>query len=254
MDPLSYHWMDKLGADEWNLHAVATASAVFFLSVRAAFGEKYGVKWDSFIHASITGIGALVAIYLSVHASSVLTGYEEPFATLKYCQQPLTSLHRILPSILQGYALCDILEGIHLRSKGLGLEFLGHGIATFIVPTIFIEANASHLLTFTLIMELSTIPLGLVKAEFLSAASKLVAMGMFVVLFFLTRIVFFPCIYFKSIVVMRHGYCFPNYLYYISVFFGIFFNALNSFWFYKIVRKVHRKVSGAEDAFHASKE
>jgi recombinational DNA repair protein RecR len=32
MDPLSYHllnglihWMDKLGADEWNLHAVATA-------------------------------------------------------------------------------------------------------------------------------------------------------------------------------------------------------------------------------------
>ena len=51
-------------------------SAVFFLGVRAAFGERYGVKWDSFIHASITGIGALVAIYLSVYASTVLTGYE----------------------------------------------------------------------------------------------------------------------------------------------------------------------------------
>ena len=108
MDPLSYHllngsqWMDKLGADEWNLHVVATAvsessldnksifnlfvtshnwqvplqSAVFFLGVRAAFGEKYGVKWDSFLHASITGIGSLVAIYLSVYASSALTGYE----------------------------------------------------------------------------------------------------------------------------------------------------------------------------------
>ena len=95
--------MDNLGADEWNLHVVATAvsessldnkfifnlfvhhitdkcltfqSAVFFLGVRAAFGEKYGVKWDSFIHASITGIGSLVAIYLSMYASSVLTGYE----------------------------------------------------------------------------------------------------------------------------------------------------------------------------------
>ena len=50
--------------------------SVFFLGVRAAFGEKYGVKWDSFIHASITGIGASVAIYLSLYASSVLTGYE----------------------------------------------------------------------------------------------------------------------------------------------------------------------------------
>lgn len=52
-------------------------SAVFFLGIRAAFGEKYGVKWgDSFIHASITGIGAVAAIYLSVYASSILTGYE----------------------------------------------------------------------------------------------------------------------------------------------------------------------------------
>ena len=51
-------------------------SAVFFLGVRAAFGEKYGVKWDSFIHAFITGIGAVAAIYLSVYASSILTGYE----------------------------------------------------------------------------------------------------------------------------------------------------------------------------------
>lgn len=178
----------------------------------------------------------------------------EPFATLEYCQQPLTSLHRILPAILQGYALCDILEAIHLRSKGLGLEFLGHGIGTLLVTTTFIEANASHLLTFTLVMEISTIALGLLKAEFLSDASKLVAMGMFVLLFFLTRIVVFPFIYFKSIVVMRHGYCFPSYLFYISVFFGIFFNALNAFWFYKIVRKVHRKLSGAENALHACKE
>lgn len=178
----------------------------------------------------------------------------EPFATLEYCQQPLTSLHRILPAILQGYALCDILEAIHLRSKGLGLEFLGHGISTLLVTTTFIEANASHLLTFTLVMEISTIVLGLLKAEFLSDASKLVAMGMFVLLFFLTRIVVFPYIYFKSIVVMRHGYCFPSYIFYISVFFGIFFNALNAFWFYKIVRKVHRKLSGAENALHACKE
>jgi hypothetical protein len=52
----------------------------------------------------------------------------EPFASLQKCLGPLTSLHRIIPAITQGYAVCDIVNGIHLLSKGLGPEFLAHGL------------------------------------------------------------------------------------------------------------------------------
>eukprot|EP00522_Entomoneis_paludosa_P018057 CAMPEP_0172444328 /NCGR_PEP_ID=MMETSP1065-20121228/4391_1 /TAXON_ID=265537 /ORGANISM="Amphiprora paludosa, Strain CCMP125" /LENGTH=148 /DNA_ID=CAMNT_0013194817 /DNA_START=121 /DNA_END=565 /DNA_ORIENTATION=- len=40
--------------------------------------------------------------------------------------------------------------------------------------------------------------------------------------------------------------CFSPYLLPVTIVSGTFFNGLNSFWFYKIVRKIQRKVGGQE--------
>ena len=41
-------------------------------------------------------------------------------------------------------------------------------------------------------------------------------------------------------------YCLPSYFSKVVLLFGPFFHLLNAFWFYKIVRKVVRKMSGRE--------
>jgi len=57
-----------------------------------------------------------------------LFSFVEPTGSLQECAGPLTSLHRIIPAITQGYALCDIMQGFHLLSTGLGPEFIAHGV------------------------------------------------------------------------------------------------------------------------------
>jgi hypothetical protein len=94
-------------------------------------------------------------------------------------------------------------------------------------------------------MEGSTVPLGILKANFLTPFMQIVSQGVFVLLFFICRIVIFPLMYFQALPLMR-GKCFPDFLYYICILFGIFFNSLNVFWFVKMLKKIHRKVTGKE--------
>mmetsp|Transcript_5218 Transcript_5218/g.9946 ORF Transcript_5218/g.9946 Transcript_5218/m.9946 type:complete len:106 (-) Transcript_5218:63-380(-) len=96
-----------------------------------------------------------------------------------------------------------------------------------------------------LIMEGSTVPLGILKANFLTPTMQMFSQGAFVVLFFICRLVIFPIMYFEALPIMRAG-CFPPSLYYICLLFGIFFNCLNVFWFTKMLKKIHRKMTGKE--------
>lgn len=245
--------LDHYGAREWNLRTVAATSAITFLTIRTRIHRTYEVEWDSFIHSIISGLGSAICIYLNYYAAIPLAGFPEPIASLEECQGPLTSLHRIIPAITQGYAICDIINGFHLLSKGLGPEFLAHGLATFLVAAFFNELNASHILTPVLIMEGSTIPLGILRAKFLTPTTQVICQGIFVLLFFICRLVVFPLMLIEALPYMK-GKCFPHYLYYVCFIFGLFFNCLNVFWFVKIVKKIHRKMSGKEPLSSVERE
>jgi len=171
-----------------------------------------------------------------------MTGVAEPLGSIQ-CNGALTSLHRIIPAITQGYAVCDIINGFRL-----GPAFLAHGIATFTVLGIFNELEASHILTPMLFMEVSTIVLSVVRADFFTPTMQLITQASFALLFFLCRIVVCPFINYEIITVMnKHmGDCFPRYLFYITLAFGGFFQCLNTFWFYKLVKKIERKLRGQE--------
>lgn len=241
--------IDRYGAEEWNLRVVAATSAILFLGIRMHMGRKWQIEWDSFIHAIITGIGGLICIYLNANASFHMTGMQEPARSVVECKGPLTSLHRIIPAITQGYALCDILQGYHLLSKeGLGPEFLAHGFGTLIVATVFTEFEASHMLSPMLVLEGSTIILALLRADFLSPKMQIGCQAAFVLLYFLCRIIMFPYILIQALAVGYHsiGDCFPKSLFNFCLLFGALFNCLNIFWFVKVVRKVKRKLSGIE--------
>jgi len=111
--------------------------------MRSSIGHKRNIDWDALVHAIVTGVGSLSCVYLDYFASETLTGVREPLRSIgPACAGPLTSLHRIIPAITQGYALCDILNGFRL-----GPAFLAHGVMTLLVMIIFNESNASHLIT-----------------------------------------------------------------------------------------------------------
>lgn len=238
-------WIDTLdsyGAKEWDLRVVSATSAALFLGMRKTVGHKYDIDWDAFVHAFLSGVGSTICVYLNMYAAVHMTGITEPLGSVQ-CNGPLTSLHRIIPAITQGYAVCDIINGFRL-----GPAFLAHGIATFTVAAIFNETGASHILTPMLIMEISTMVLAILRADFFTPTMQLITQATFALLFFLSRIIASPYILLEIIVIMnsKMGDCFPRYVFYTTLVFGTFFQCLNAFWFFKLVKKIERKLSGKE--------
>lgn len=239
-------YLDSYGAQDWDLRVVAMVSAVFLLTMRYTIGHKWNVDWDALVHAIISGIGSAVCIYLNFYAASNITGLNEPLGTIQ-CKGPLTSLHRIIPAITQGYAICDIINGWKL-----GPAFLAHGIGTFTIMTIFNELEASSIITPMLIMEVSTIVLAMLRCEFLTPTMQFITQALFAFLFFLCRILIAPYLCLDVVLKMNEhlGDCYPRYIFYITLGFGAFFNGLNLFWFIKLVKKIMRKLKGEESISH----
>jgi TLC domain len=103
------------------------------------------------------------------------------------------------------------------------------------------------------IFQVSTINLTLVRAEFFSNMATTLNMACFVVCFFAFRIVYVPIYWYYLIldlVQQRHTEafqsCLPWHFPYVCFVMGSFFHCLNAFWFYKILKKVERKIKGAE--------
>jgi hypothetical protein len=139
--------------------------------------------------------------------------------------------------------VCDIINGFRL-----GPAFLAHGIATFTVSAIFNELEGSHILTPMLVMELSTVVLAIVRADFFNPTMQLITQASFTLLFFASRIIVSPYVHYGIVYEMNKnlGDCFPRYMFYITLLFGGFFHCLNLFWFVKLVKKIKRKLSGKE--------
>mmetsp|Transcript_2633 Transcript_2633/g.3505 ORF Transcript_2633/g.3505 Transcript_2633/m.3505 type:complete len:265 (-) Transcript_2633:783-1577(-) len=238
--------LDSYGAQEWSLRAVTATSAAIFIGMRMAIGHKYNIDWDAFVHAIISGFGSAVCIYLNMYAAVAMNGISEPLASVQ-CNGPLTSLHRIIPAITQGYAICDIINGFRL-----GPAFLAHGFATFTVAAIFNEVGGSHLITPLLLMEISTIVLAVLRSSFFTPTHQLITQASFFLLFVITRILLCPMLHYDLVSTMyemnhKMEECFPKYIFYVLVVFGIFFNGLNLFWFIKLIKKVKRKLTKEED-------
>ncbi len=131
---------------------------------------------------------------------------------------------------LQGYAICDIINGFRL-----GPAFLAHGTAMFILAAFFNELEASHILTPMLVMELSTIVLAILRADFFTPIMQLVTQASFALLFFVARILIAPYVYYDIAMIMfdHTATCFPKSMFYVTLSFGAFFHSLNAFCKYK---------------------
>ncbi len=132
------------------------------------------------------------------------------------------------PNNNKGYAVCDIINGFRL-----GPAYLAHGIATFTVVAIFNENNASHILTPMLIMEVSTIVLAMLRANFFTPLMQLISQATFALLFFVCRIIISPMVHYDISLNMvnstKMGDCFPALIFYTTIIFGLFFHGLNAF-------------------------
>ena len=236
--------LDDVGAWEWSLWHVAVATAVLLGAVRWIGKKKWGIDWYALVHALLSASGSVMVVYLDYAQSQALTGYSEPLRSC-LCQGPLTSLHRILPAITMGYSLYDFLDGLRI-----GVDFAAHGAATLAILAFFCALEAPQFIAPLLIMEVSTVFLVLVPAHFFTETLSLFNQACFVVAFFLCRCVAAPYVHFQIIWTMIQEpawrSCYPWYLLPVSAVFGCFFHALNSFWMYKIVRKVRRKLRGEE--------
>lgn len=236
--------LDDYGARTVSPRLVGFVTFLALGAIKLIAGKKYGVDWYSLIHSLVSGPLALVCVYLDEFAVLTITG-----SSSFTCGPPLTSLHRILPAITMGYSVFDITD-----SLSMGPAFLAHGVATFSVMVFFAEIDAPHLVVGMLIMEVSTIFLNFVKAEFLSDLGSLMNQLAFAVTFFLFRVVLSPYLWQKEVIAMYNGLhsdsdfpnCFHAAVFPLTVVLGVFFHTLNLYWFYKIVRKARRKLSGTE--------
>ena len=106
---------DLTGAPKWaqssRLVGLATAAVLFV--VHTIIGKKYGINWNSFVHASVVGSMSAVAVWINVYAAESLTGTSEPLGQV-LCQGPLTTFHSIVPAVTMGYGFFDIAEGMRI--------------------------------------------------------------------------------------------------------------------------------------------
>ena len=239
--------LDHLGAREWNLRLVGVATCVFLGLVRLYYPKTHNVDWYALLHNIVTGVGSVAAAYLDFFSAETMTGTAEPLRSC-LCEGPLTSLHRILPAITMGYGILDLLEGLQL-----GPDFAAHGVMTFSIMTFFVESDLPQVVVPFLLMEVSSIFLSMVRADFWSDTMALVVQVLFAWNFFVFRILVTPFIMFRLIKTMYeqsgeklYQSCFNPYVLPVSIAVGMFFNCLNVYWFYKIVRKVRRKMTGKE--------
>lgn len=247
---------ESLGADEWTSTQVAVVSGSIFLLMFFTTHSYRGVEWYSLLHACLTGFGSVACVYLDMYASEKLTGVPEPLRSVSCAGGPLTSLHLIVPSLTLGYSIVDILNGFRL-----GGAFLAHGFATFSVMMIFIQQGLPQFVNSMLVMELSTIWLTVLKAEFFNETIQVLSQAAFFLSFFVSRIVMAPYIWFviinsmyKAVFVDKTNTCYPTFMFFMTFSFGMFFHCLNTYWFIKIIKKIQRKLEGSEAISNVAKE
>jgi len=240
--------LDENGGWEWDIRLFSLGWFLFFALIRITVGKKKGVDWYSLIHAVISGVGGTTCAYLSFHMGEQLTGFPEPMGSIQ-CGGPLTSLHRVLPTASLGYSVFDLIDGLTL-----GADFLSHGSVMLAWSLYMCETQKNEFFSPMLIMEMSTIFLALVRAEFLGPTLSWINMVLFAFSFFLFRIVLGPYYWFLNVKAQyEDGYadrpCSPPYFPVVVFVTGMFFNILNAYWFYKILRKMQRKLGGKEGQF-----
>lgn len=253
LDPLSSLFLrgieiifDNNGANEWSPYGVAAVSCSFFWAIKMTMKKWRNVEWYGFAHSFVTGMGALVVLYLDLFAAEELNGIGEPLAAAT-CHEPLTSLHKVIPAITMGFAILDILDGL-----SIGIDFLLHGMATFSVMAFFISHDKPQIVAPFLLMEVSTIFLSFIRMD-LPDRWVILVQAIFTSLFFISRIVIMPMVHFRvtrDMFLAPGSDCHPPYMKYGVLLFGLFFDCLNCFWFYKIMGKVRRKFLGKEKLKH----
>lgn len=227
---------------------VALIAAIFFLTLRLSpLKRKHDFDLDGFVHAFITGIGSAMCVYLDYFVAEELSGTSEPLGMMR-CQKPLTNLHMILPAITLGYSICDIINGLTMN---LPKEFLAHGVVTFAASALYCENQMQQFATHMLVMELSTILLTLCKVEIFGPLTQGIIQLSFALMFFLCRVLAAPYIwfqiistYYKESLINNGEFCFASYMICMNFITGLFFHCLNSYWFYKIVRKIQKNLFG----------
>jgi len=227
---------------------IAIVSAVLLAIIHKIFKRRYNVNWCSLTHAFVTGGLSFICVWLNVFAAESLTGTPEPLGSV-LCKGPLTTIHSIIAAITMGFGIFDITEGIGMAK----LDFILHGVATFSVMAYFCEVGVPEIIVPMLMMEISTLNLGFMGATFMTHATTIVNIGMFSISFLMFRLIICPYLWWGIFVATwENRYnpesqeCLPWHFTYVTFFFGMFFNCLNTFWYFKIVRKVYFKFSGKE--------
>jgi TLC domain len=253
--PLDYlsRWMlrgisvlDHYGAGTWDLYTVGLSTFVVLGCIRLTMGHWRGVNWYALVHALVSTAASFICLYLDYYASAQLTGIQEPLRSV-LGHAALTSLHRITPAITMGYSFFDIWDGIFLS-----VDFLFHGIITLTVMAVFVTLGVPQMLSGFIFMELSTPFLNLMRADFFSPTAAALNQAGFVLAFFLGRLLVVPPFWALLVYHMwdHRGdadYNFPRWFLPFSFIFGMFFNVLNVYWFYKIIKKAMRRLKGAEN-------
>jgi len=106
-------------------------------------------------------------------------------------------------------------------------------------------------------MEVSTIPLNLLKYNFDRPIISIANTVIFIITFFMSRLIVFPWLwgrwiwtYHEAIAGDSPSSCYPSYFIYIVVSIGLVFHGLNAFWMFRIIKGAIKKIRKASSDMH----
>ena len=104
-------------------------------------------------------------------------------------------------------------------------------------------------------MEVSTIPLNMLKYKFSRPAYSVVNTIIFVVTFFFSRMVVFPWIwsrwvwtFYQENIKGGAKTCYPSYFFHVVVIVGLVFHGLNIYWMILVIKGAVKKIRGPSEA------
>ena len=133
------------------------------------------------------------------------------------------------------------------------MDFMVHGFSLGSVMLAVCELKVPHTVASLLIMEVSSVPLNLLKVKWTRPIFGHLNGATFVTTFFFSRIVAVPWLwsrwllaFYGIVAVGGSSPCFPSYFFYVVLAFGAIFHSLNVYWFWVIVKGSQKRVFGLE--------
>lgn len=77
--------LDSLGAESWSAVTVCVTSLAVLVTIKFIWNKQRGIDWYCFVHAVVSGVGAVMCAWLNAFAAKEMTGVSGRYTCFRCC-------------------------------------------------------------------------------------------------------------------------------------------------------------------------